>query len=113
MSANTKNSVQLLTALSNKGELPPSIQNLHLFKDNGIDVTEQALTRAVQSLKIARPPPPPPEETPGATTSRGEGTTRPRGDGLSTVGPLSLTRIGPGADAADAAAADDDDADDA
>jgi hypothetical protein len=104
MSARTATSVKLLTALSNvksgKVVLPPFIQKLPLFKNNGIDVTEQALTRAVQSLKIARKSAPPPEETPGATPT-GEGTTRPRGDGLSTVGPLSLQRIGPGADDGD------------
>jgi hypothetical protein len=98
MSANTKNSVQRLTALSNlkddgKVVLPPSIQDLSFFKDNGIDVTEQALTKAVKSLKNARttaPPPPPEETTP--TTSRGEG--------MSTV--VSLSSEVPSGDAADA-----------
>ena len=95
MSANTKNSVQRLTALSNlkddgKVVLPPSIQDLSFFKDNGIDVTEQALTKAVQSLKNAR--------TTAPTTTPEE--TTPTTEGMSTV--VSLSSEVPSGDAADA-----------
>jgi hypothetical protein len=103
MSANTKNSVQRLTALSNlkddgKVVLPPSIQDLSFFKDNGIDVTEQALTKAVKSLKNDRTTAP--TTTPEETTPTTEGTTTPRGEGMSTV--VSLSSEVPSGDAADA-----------
>ena len=111
MPASFNKSVQLLTALSNvKGgevKLPPFIQNLPLFKNNGIDVTEKTLT-AVRNAALdekrkkdrqpgatSGPPPPPSasESSVSGATPTPDGTTTRAG--MSTVVPLSLPRIGP------------------